>query len=76
VDSLRLVVAALQDSMLTLESANRRAYQAGYQAAYAGYQDLSDRHIAELKTPRVKWGSTLGLLGATALGVVIGRASP
>ena len=64
-----------QDSILTLESANAQAYQAGYQAAYAGYEDLSKRHIAEPKKPRVRLGSTLGLLGATGIGVLIGSAT-
>lgn len=73
VDSLRLVVTSLQDSILRLEAANARAYQAGYQAAYAGYRDLSRRYVAELKKPRIKLGSAIGLLGAAGVGVVIGR---
>jgi hypothetical protein len=76
VDSLRLVVAALQDSMLALESANAHAYQTGYQAAYASYQDLSERHIAELKKPRIRLGSALGVLGGAGVGVILGRAIP
>ena len=63
-----------QDSILTLESANAQAYQAGYQAAYAGYEDLSKRHIAELKKPRIRLGSAIGILGAAGLGLVVGRA--
>ena len=41
VDSLRLVIAALQDSVVQLEADKTAAYAAGYQAAYVGYQDLS-----------------------------------
>ena len=62
--------------MLALETANARAYQAGYEAAYAGYQDLSKRHIAELTKPRVRFGSALGILGWASLGVIVGRAIP
>ena len=42
IDSLRLVVTALQDSVTRLEAANAAAYQTGYQAAYAGYQDPAE----------------------------------
>ena len=53
-----------------------RAYEAGYQAAYAGYRDLSERCIAELKKPRIRLGSVIGLLGAAGIGVVIGSTIP
>src|SRR3989338_7776366 len=33
-----LAVAALQDTILQLQSAATRAYETGYNAAYAGYQ--------------------------------------
>ncbi len=46
------------------------------QAAYAGYQDLSQRYIAELKKPRIRLGSVIGLIGAAGIGVVIGRSIP
>ena len=72
VDSLRLVITALQDSVTRLEAANARAYQ----AAYAGYRDLSQRYIAELKKPRIRLGSVIGLLGAVGVGVVVGRSVP
>ena len=52
------------------------AYEAGYQATYAGYQDLSERYIAELKKPRIRLGSVIGLIGAAGIGVVIGRSIP
>ena len=74
VDSLRGAVIALQDSITRLVAANSEAYQTGYQAAYASYQDLSKRHIAELKKPRIRLGAAIGLVGAAGLGLVIGRA--
>jgi hypothetical protein len=76
VDSLRLTVATLQDSILALQTANAGAYQAGYQAAYAGYQDLSGRYVAELAKPKVRLGSAIGILGAAGVGLVVGRAIP
>ena len=76
VDSLRLAAIALQDSITRLVAANAEAYQSGYQAAYAAYQDLSQRHIAELKTPRIRLGSALGFVGAAGIGVVVGRVMP
>jgi hypothetical protein len=44
--------------------------------AYASYQDLSKRHLAERAMPRVRLGSVLGLLGAAGAGLVAGRAIP
>jgi hypothetical protein len=76
VDSLRLVISALQDSVTNLVAANAHAYELGYQAAYSGYQDLSDRYVAELKKPRLKLPSAIGLLGAAGVGLVVGRAIP
>jgi len=76
VDSLRLRVGALQDSITRLVAANADAYQTGYQAAFTSYQDLSKRHIAELSKPRIRLGSALGLLGAVSVGVVVGRVLP
>jgi hypothetical protein len=76
VDSLRLVVTVLQDSITRLVAANAEAYAAGYQAAYAGYQDLTQRYVAELQKPRIRLGSVIGLLGAVGVGVVVGRVVP
>lgn len=76
VDSLRLAITALQDSITRLVAANADAYQTGYQAAYADYQDLSRRYVAELKKPRIRLGSALGLLGAAGVGALIGRTLP
>jgi len=72
VDSLQLIVSALQDSVTTLVEANGEAYQAGYDAAYAGYQDITRRYVAELKKPRIDFPAPIGLLGAAAVGFVIG----
>ncbi|HWO89926.1 MAG TPA: hypothetical protein VNL98_12345 [Gemmatimonadales bacterium] len=76
VDSLRLVVTALGDSIGRLVAANAHAYETGYQVAYAAYQGLSERHIAELSRPRVRLGRALGLIGAVGVGLVAGRAIP
>ncbi len=73
VDSLRVLVAALQDSLLRLETANAASYEKGYRAAYGAYQDLSQRYVAELAKPRFELPSPLGLIGAAAVGLVVGR---
>ena len=75
VDSLGAIVIALQDSIAVLLTANASAYRAGYDAAYAGYQDTYERYVRELKRPRLRLGPTLGLLGAAGIGMVIGRAA-
>lgn len=54
------------------ETANLRAYEAGYQAAHTGYQDLSQRYVEELEKRRIKLGSTVGVLAALGVGEVIG----
>ncbi len=72
-DSLRSVVASLQDSVMRLEAANAAAYATGYTAASTNYQDLSRRYIAELKKPRIKLPSIVGVLGAVGVGIVVGR---
>ncbi len=71
-DSLRVAVAALQDSIAGLQSANITAYRSGYDAAYAGYQDVSGKYVAELKKPRIRFASTLHLFAAAGAGLVIG----
>ena len=72
VDSLRLRIVGLQDSVTRLVVANADAYQAGYQAAYAGYEDLTRRYVAELRKPRIDIPTPIGLIGAAALGLVVG----
>ena len=73
VDSLRVQVAALQDSIITLHAQNALALQTGYDNASNNYRDLSTRFFAELRKPRFSLGSTVGLcLGAAGAGVVIG----
>ena len=73
VDSLRVQVAALQDSIATLHTLNTLALQTGYDNASIEYRDMSTRYIAELRKPRFSLGSTVGLcLGAAGVGVVIG----
>jgi len=72
-DSLRLQVVALQDSITRLEVQNAVALQTGYNDALLSCQDLSQRYMAELRKPRFSLGSTFGLcLGAAGAGVVVG----
>jgi len=52
VDSLRVQVAALQDSIATLHALNTFALQTGYDNASSEYRDMSTRYIAELRKPR------------------------
>ena len=72
VDSLVALVVVLQDSVAALERASRLAFEAGYRGAYADYQDLSRRYVAELGKPRFTLGRTAGLLAAVGAGVVLG----
>jgi hypothetical protein len=72
VDSLRLVVASLQDSVMRLEAANAAAYATGYDVAHASYQDLTRRYIAELNKRRIKLPSLVGFVGAVGVGFVVG----
>jgi len=76
VDPLRVVMAALQDFVTRLVAAHADAYQTGYQAAFASYQDVSKRHIAKLKKPRIRLVSAVGIVGAAGVGLVIGRVVP
>ncbi|MHC4109047.1 MAG: hypothetical protein ACYSTY_13290 [Planctomycetota bacterium] len=73
VDSLRLQVVALQDSITRLEAQNAVALQTGYNDALLSCQDLSQRYVAQLSKPRFSLGSTFGLcLGAAGAGLVVG----
>jgi hypothetical protein len=73
VDSLRVPVATLQDSIAVLHAQNTFALQTGYDNAASDYRDMSTRYIAQLRKPRFSLGSTVGLcLGAAGAGVVIG----
>jgi len=74
VDSLRLVVVALQDSVTGLIAANANAYQTGYQAALDGYQDLSRRYLAELRKPRITFGKSIELIAAAGAGFLLAGA--
>ena len=76
VDSLRSVVASLQDSVTRLAAANAAAYATGYDAAYASHQVLTRRYIAELNKPRFKLPSIVGFVGAVGVGIVVGRVTP
>jgi len=56
--------------------ATAAAYATGYDAAQASYQDLSRRYIAKLNKPRIRLPSLVGLVGASGIGLVIGRTIP
>lgn len=71
VDSLRLAVATLQDSITRLAEARAQAYRAGYQSAYESYGALSERYVAELSRPRIRLGSALGFLLGAGTGIVV-----
>jgi hypothetical protein len=73
-DSLQRAVTALQDSIARLASANARAYAAGYEAAYTGYQDLSRRYVAELRRPRITVGRSIQLVAAVGAGFLLAQA--
>ena len=55
--------------------ATAAAYATGYGTAYASYQDLSRRYIAELNKPRIKLPAIVGLVGAVGVGFVVGRVT-
>ena len=75
VDSLRVTVVVLQDSILQLVSANAQAYRAGYDAAYTGYQDLLARYVAQLRKPRITLGRSIGLIAAAGAGFLAARVA-
>ena len=58
-----------------LVAANAAAYATGYGAAYASYQDLTWRYIAELNKPRIRLPSIVGFVGAVGVGLVVGRVT-
>ena len=73
VDSLRVLVIALQDSIATLHTQNTLALQTGYDQASNDFRDLSTRYIAELRKPTLSIGSTVGVcLAAAGAGLGIG----
>jgi hypothetical protein len=73
VDSLRLTVTALQDSIAQLDRAAALAYSAGYQSAYDSYGALSQRYIAQLERPRFSLGSALNFILGAGTGLVVGE---
>jgi len=74
-DSLRSVVASLQDSVTRLHAANA-TYATGYDAAYASHQDLTRRYIAELNKPRIELPTIVGFVATAGVGFVVGRVMP
>ncbi len=79
-DSLNVVVDALQDSLLALEVAKSQAYKAGFDDAFAKYDTLSQRYIELLKKPpQIKFGLpqwsavAAGAAAGVAAGILIAR---
>ncbi len=61
---------------MQLEVGKNLILEAGYGNAFNTYQGLADRHIAEVRKPRVSLGTTVGVCldGAGVLiGTLIGR---
>lgn len=75
-DSLNQVVIALQDSVITLETLNRKAFEEGFNVALVRYDELSDEYISELKKGKVslEW-SLVGAAAVGVAGVFIGRGT-
>jgi hypothetical protein len=71
VDSLRVQVATLQDSIARLHALNTFAVQTGYDNAASHYRDMSTRYIAQLRKPRFSLGSTVGLCVGAAGGAAL-----
>jgi hypothetical protein len=70
VDSLRLAVTALQDSITRLTEATAVAYRAGYESAYERYTMLSERYVRELRKPRIRLGTALGFILGAGTGII------
>ncbi len=75
-DSLRVVIAALQDSVTVLEASNGAAYASGYRSAHIAYDQLNRRYVAELRKPQLRIAPVIGILGAVGVGLVVGRVLP
>jgi hypothetical protein len=74
VDSLRVTIVALQDSILHLERDKSMAFQAGFDSAYAKYDANSQRYLDLLKKPpQIKFG--LPRWGVVAAGTATGLAA-
>jgi chromosome segregation ATPase len=75
-DSLNQVVITLQDSVITLETLNRKAFEEGFNVALVRYDELSDEYINELKKGKVslEW-SLVGAAAVGVAGVFIGRGT-
>ncbi len=73
VDSLRLNVIALQDSVLRLEEEKSSAYKKGYDDSYAEYTKLNENYIKELKKPNFGLPHWTAIAGGIGIGYLIGK---
>ena len=73
--NLQRQVNVLSDSVITLETASRTAYQEGYNEAFIVYEDVVDRYVKELEKPQFSFSAAnIGLLlGSFAVGVAVAK---
>jgi hypothetical protein len=72
VDSLRLNVIALQDTVLRLEKEKSGAYRTGYNSAYTEYTKLNEDYIKELRKPDFGLPQWTAIVGGIGVGFLIG----
>ena len=75
-DSMNQVIITLQDSVIILETLNRKAFEEGFNVALVRYDELSDEYKNELKKGKVslEW-SLVGAAAVGVAGVFIGRGT-
>lgn len=73
-DEKNVQIIELQDSIQVLTAANADALRIGYDSAFARYEERTEEYIRLLDQPRFRFDvpTVTGLLGATAVGIVLG----
>jgi hypothetical protein len=77
-DTLRVRISTLQDSVFTLERSSRDSYQVGYQDAFGRYESLNADYIDLLRQPRFSLGVKGGvatMAGTFGLGLLVGAVA-
>lgn len=77
-DTLRVRISTLQDSVFTLERSSRDSYQVGYQDAFGRYEALNADYIGLLRQPRISLGVKGGIAtmaGTFGLGLLVGAVA-
>ncbi len=73
-DTLNQVVIFLQDSIIVLETMNRKAYEKGFNSSVALYESLSEKYIDELSKGKIEFGwSIAGMVVTGAAGYYFGN---